>query len=76
VHVVTSDLGEAMLNDLLAGRSRTTLFGTGNEPLRMEPEHQQAGGNAQGNNSQKDADAYAPANQPEIEPEAPPLKAP
>jgi hypothetical protein len=76
VHVVTSDLGEAMLNDLLAGRSRTTLFGTGNEPLRMEPEHQQAGGNAQGNNSQKDADAYAPANQPEIEPEAPPLRAP
>jgi len=87
VHVVTSDLGEAMLNDLLLGRSRSTMFGTGNEPLHTVPDppavNAQSGdakGGAQGSSSAgnptNDPDAYAPANKPEIEPEAPAPKSP
>lgn len=76
VHVVTSDLGEAMLSDLLKGRSRSTMFGTGNEPLRTVPEPPATSTDAQGNKRSQDADAYAPADKPEIEPEAPPAPSP
>ncbi len=75
VHVVTSDLGEAMMNDLLMGRSRSTMFGTGNEPLRSVPEPT-SGGTQTASGAPSQEDAYAPADSPEIEPEAPPLPKP
>lgn len=76
VHVVTSDLGEAMLSDLLQGRSRSTMFGTGNERLHTVAEPPATSTDAQGNKRSQDADAYTPADTPEIEPEAPPAPSP
>lgn len=76
VHVVTSDLGEAMMNDLLMGRSRSTMFGTGNEPLRAVAEPPAGAAKTANGEASQESDAYAPASSPEIEPEAPPLPKP
>jgi hypothetical protein len=69
VHTVMSDLAEAMLADLVQGRSRTTVTRVGDGPVRLEAEPGDP--NTHRWREQDDADAYAPADKPEIEPEVP-----
>ncbi len=71
VHVVSSDLCEAMIKDLLWGRSRTTLMGTGNEPEHRayEPTVLQQGKSAP--DSTVGEDDGVPANEAEVMPELP-----
>ena len=68
VHSVTSDLASAMLGDLIRGRSRTTITRVGDGPVRMEAEPGDP--NTHLWRERDGEDAYAPADRPEIEPEA------
>ncbi|MBM4098492.1 MAG: hypothetical protein FJ260_00830 [Planctomycetes bacterium] len=68
VHTVTSDLAQAMLGDLIRGRSRSTVTRVGDGPVRAEAEPGDPGTHRW--RERDDEDAYAPADKPEIEPEA------
>ncbi|MDA1088665.1 MAG: hypothetical protein O2901_16845 [Verrucomicrobia bacterium] len=68
LHTVTSDLATAMIGDLIRGRSRTTLTRIGDGPVRMEAEPGDPGTHMW--QDRDDPDAYAPADKPEIEPDA------
>lgn len=67
VHSVMSDLASAMLSDLIEGRSRTTVTRIGDGPVRLEAEPGEPGEHRW--KERDDADAYAPADKPEVEPE-------
>ena len=69
VHSVTSDLAAAMLGDLIEGRSRSTVTRVGDGPVRKEAEPDDP--NTHVWQERDGEDAYAPADRPEIEPEAP-----
>jgi hypothetical protein len=67
VHSVMSDLASAMLEDLIKGRSRTTVTRVGDGPVRLEAEPDDPGTHRW--RERDDEDSYAPADRPEIEPE-------
>ena len=72
LHIVTAEIAAAMVNDLVQGRSRTTLIWVMNQPARAEPEHAPSGMEAHPlEESSSEVDAYCPADKPEVEPEAP-----
>jgi hypothetical protein len=57
-----------MVNDLVQGRSRTTLIWVMNQPAKSEPEQISSGAEAHPlPTDPADPDAYCPADKPEIE---------
>ena len=77
LHSVMAEVASAMINDLIAGRSRTTLIWVTNQGAVKEPEVAASGAEAHPvPELPSDPDAYWPPDKPEIEPEpAPPPKA-
>jgi hypothetical protein len=70
LHIVTAEIAAAMVNDLVQGRSRTTLIWVMNQPAKSEPEQVSSGAEAHPlPDDATDPAAYCPAEQPEIEPE-------
>ena len=71
LHIVTAEIAAAMVNDLVQGRSRTTLIWVMNQPARSEPEQAESGAEAHPlPEPESGVDAYCPADKPEIEPES------
>ncbi len=68
VHTVTTDLASAMIDDLIRGRSRTTLTRVGDGPVPMEADPTDPDTRRWKN--QDDPDAHAPADKPDIESDA------
>ena len=72
LHIVTAEIMAAMVNDLVQGRSRTTLIWVMNQPAQAEPERVDSGEEAHPlPESPAEVDAYVPADKPEIEAELP-----
>ncbi len=71
VHVVTSDLCETMVNDLLLGRSRTTQWGTGNEPEHREHEPPSLGRGGNDPTMPDGAEDATPPDSPDVVPDLP-----
>jgi hypothetical protein len=70
LHIVTAEIAAAMVNDLVQGRSRTTLIWVMNKPATSEPEQVSSGFEAHPlPDDATDPAAYCPADKPEIEPE-------
>ena len=68
LHVVTAEIAAAMVNDLVQGRSRTTLIWVMNQPARSEPEQAESGAEAHPlPEPESGVDAYCPADKPELE---------
>lgn len=68
LHIVTAEIAGAMVNDLVQGRSRTTLIWVMNQPARSEPEHAESGADAHPlPEPESGVDAYCPADKPELE---------
>ncbi|MBM4007917.1 MAG: hypothetical protein FJ292_10275 [Planctomycetes bacterium] len=68
LHIVTAEIASAMVNDLVQGRSRTTLIWVMNQPARSEPEHAESGAEAHPlPEPESGVDAYCPADKPELE---------
>jgi hypothetical protein len=68
LHIVTAEIAAAMVNDLVQGRSRTTLIWVMNQPAKSEPEQVSSGAEAHPlPTDPADPDAYCPADKPEIE---------
>ncbi|MFM7807145.1 MAG: hypothetical protein ACKPEA_04345 [Planctomycetota bacterium] len=68
LHIVTAEIASAMVNDLVQGRSRTTLLLVLNQPARAEPEPVRDATEAHPLPADpSDPDAYCPADKPEIE---------
>lgn len=70
LHVVMGELAGVMVNDLVQGRSRTSLLWITNEAEQHEAEHVQDASKASPlPEDPSDIDSYCPADKPEIEPE-------
>ena len=70
LHIVTAEVAGAMVNDLLLGRSRSSLLLVLNKPAQSEAEHVHDASEAQPlPEDPSHPDAYCPADKPEIEPE-------
>jgi hypothetical protein len=68
LHIVTAEIASAMVNDLVQGRSRTTLIWVMNQPARAEPEPVRDATEPHPLPADpSDPDAYCPADKPEIE---------
>ena len=68
LHIVTAEIAAAMVNDLVQGRSRTTLIWVMNQPARSEPEQAESGADAHPlPEPESGVDAYCPADKPELE---------
>ena len=68
LHIVTAEIAAAMVNDLVQGRSRTTLIWVMNQPARAEPEQAESGAEAHPlPEPESGVDAYCPADRPELE---------
>jgi hypothetical protein len=68
LHIVTAEIASAMVNDLVQGRSRTTLIWVMNQPARSEPEQAESGADAHPlPEPESGVDAYCPADKPELE---------
>lgn len=70
LQIVTAEVAGAMVNDLLQGRSRSSLLLVLNQPAQSEVERVNDVGQAHPlPEDPSDPDAYCPADKPEIEPE-------
>ncbi|MFM8872784.1 MAG: hypothetical protein ACKOJI_05425 [Phycisphaerales bacterium] len=70
LHSVMAEVAAAMIGDLVDGRSRTTLLWVTNQRAVKEPEVAASGAEAHPlPEPASDADAYCPADRPEVEPE-------
>lgn len=70
LHSVMAEVAAAMIGDLVDGRSRTTLLWVTNQRAVKEPEVAASGAEAHPlPEPASDADAYCPADKPEVEPE-------